>query len=69
MAIVYIIHKSILGLMTSFQTALFVCRMDRISITSCSQMTITLIKLLHKKENSGNLALLSSTCKYEIEEK
>lgn len=69
MAIVYIIHKSILGLMTSFQTALFVCRMDRISITSCSQMTITLIKLLHKKENPGNLALLSSTCKYEIEEK
>lgn len=55
--------------MTSFQTALFVCRMDRISITSCSQMTITLIKLLHKKENPGNLALLSSTCKYEIEEK
>lgn len=55
--------------MTSFQTALFVCRMDRISITSRSQMTITLIKLLHKKENPGNLALLSSTCKYEIEEK
>lgn len=66
---VYIIHKSILWLMTSFQTALFVCRMDRISITSCSQMTITLIKLLHKKENPGNLALLSSTCKYEIEGK